>query len=200
MHTMKIGRKQFRRQNENQRRYLDMQYFKNTPRRAMDHQHPRDAGMFPLCRNDADDRMGCMRERQNGCSCAFPRNDEPARICKDPAQSERMNPCDCADNKRSERTNGHACMDKDRVERNSRCGCMGTDRLERMNDCEDMNQSHRCENTPTAEHYECMGLAMAFVPDHEFEDTNEAEEALCRGSLFQKLDMPFYGQRRRNCK
>ena len=34
MHTMKIGRKQFRRQNENQRRYLDMQYFKNTPRPA----------------------------------------------------------------------------------------------------------------------------------------------------------------------
>ncbi|MBP3555781.1 MAG: spore coat associated protein CotJA [Clostridia bacterium] len=74
-----------------------------------------------------------------------------------------------------------------RADRPNGCGCVDDHTL-------------RCDDTPTAEVYGCTGLAMAFVPEQEFCDINEAEEALCRGSLFQKLDMPFYGQRRRNCK
>ncbi len=74
------------------------------------------------------------------------------------------------------------------------CGCKN-DHMEKhpMPSCD-------CIKTPTAESFGCTGLAMVFVPEQEFCELNEPEAALCRGSLFQKLDMPFYGQKRRNCK
>ncbi len=69
------------------------------------------------------------------------------------------------------------------------CGCMNNEVLSCAN-----------VNTPTSEDFDCEGLAIALVPYEEFADLNGPEEALCRGSLFQRLDMPFYGGRRRNCK
>ncbi len=43
-----------------------------------------------------------------------------------------------------------------------------------------------------------FSLAMGYVYPQEFYDLNESEEALCRGTLFKQLDMPFYGPRKRN--
>lgn len=184
-----------------------MQYFRNTSRRMTDCPNPRDAGMIPLCRNDDGCRANDMRERQGGCGCMTnTRNTENERAgsCLDAelqnaedSRFERTGQCGCADNTRSERTGQCGCASNTRSER----GCMNT-RADRQNGCGCGEHDHslRCDNTPTAEAYGCTGLAMAFVPEQEFEDLNEAEEALCRGTLFQKLDMPFYGPRRRNCK
>ena len=38
-------------------------------------------------------------------------------------------------------------------------------------------------------------LAMAYVPYQEFEDLFSDEDALYRGTLFRKLDLPFLGRR-----
>ncbi len=64
------------------------------------------------------------------------------------------------------------------------------------------NQTWSCNDvkTPTSGEFGCTGLAMAFVPDSDFDELNSPEEALCRGSLFRMLDMPFMGQKRRGCK
>lgn len=43
-----------------------------------------------------------------------------------------------------------------------------------------------------------FSLAMGYVYPQNFEDLNESDEALCRGTLFRKLDMPFYGSRKRH--
>ncbi len=81
----------------------------------------------------------------------------------------------------------------------SSCGCKES-RSSNNNTGSSSVSSCGCVKTPTAEDFGCTGLAMAFIPEQEFSDLNEPDEALCRGSLFQKLDMPFYGQKRRNCK
>ena len=183
-----------------------MQYFRNTSRRMTDCPNPRDAGMIPLCRNDDGCRANDMRERQSGCGCMQntrnAENDRAGGCCEAGLQNaesvrlERAGRCTCADNTRSERTGQCGCANNTRSERS----CMNT-RADRPNGCGCVDDHMlRCDDTPTAEVYGCTGLAMAFVPEQEFCDINEAEEALCRGSLFQKLDMPFYGQRRRNCK
>lgn len=41
-----------------------------------------------------------------------------------------------------------------------------------------------------------VSLAMMYVPFQRFENTYEPEKALERGTLFQELDMPFYGGKR----
>ena len=42
-----------------------------------------------------------------------------------------------------------------------------------------------------------FSLAMAYIYPQEFDDLYEADEALCHGTLFRDLDMPFYGTRKR---
>ncbi len=84
----------------------------------------------------------------------------------------------------------------------SKCGCQNP---APKTDCGCMPSASSkpfcgCEKTPTSENFGCTGLGMAFVPEQEFCELNEPEQALCRGSLFQKLDMPFYGTKGRGCK
>lgn len=176
-----------------------MQYFRNMPRRAMDYQNPRNSDMFPLCRNDRDERTDGVHERQNGCGCAGnTRNTE----------TERSGSCGCAnknrsaENNRSEHSGSCGYTSDERStenERSCRLGCLGNNRI-RENENLERQGTCGCETETRSEDYGCTGLAMAFVPEQEFSELNDAEEALCRGTLFRKLDMPFYGQRRRNCK
>ena len=42
-------------------------------------------------------------------------------------------------------------------------------------------------------------LAMAYVPWQTWGETYAAETALCKGTLFPELDLPFTGCQRRNC-
>ena len=51
------------------------------------------------------------------------------------------------------------------------------------------------ESAPT--HIVAPALAMVYSPAQEFDDLYEADEALCHGTLFRELDMPFYGARKR---
>ena len=37
------------------------------------------------------------------------------------------------------------------------------------------------------------GIAMAYVPWQRWGETYDAEKALCRGTLFPALDLPFTG-------
>ena len=42
-----------------------------------------------------------------------------------------------------------------------------------------------------------FSLAMAYIYPQEFDDLNEPDTALCQGTLFRALDMPFYGCKKR---
>ncbi len=59
------------------------------------------------------------------------------------------------------------------------------------------------EDGDVCEHYHSewcdrrFGLAMAYVYPQEFDDLYEPDEALCHGTLFRELDMPFYGSKKR---
>ena len=39
----------------------------------------------------------------------------------------------------------------------------------------------------------CPSLAMVYAPVQAFEDLYQPEEALCKGTLFKQLDLPFHG-------
>lgn len=41
-----------------------------------------------------------------------------------------------------------------------------------------------------------ISLAMMYVPYQRFEKLYDEEKALSRGTLFEELDMPFYGGKR----
>ena len=152
-----------------------MQYFRNMPRRPMD-PGVRGSDMFPLCRSDCMPKPDLSRERQNGCGeCEKTKINEP---------EHHKSPCVCG-------------CERDSRSVENECGACRESRENNNAGCPSMC---RCENTARAEDYGCTGLSIAFVPEQEFDELNDAEEALCRGTLFRKLDMPFYGQKRRSCK
>ena len=156
-----------------------MQYFRNMPRRPMDCQGPRGSDMFPLCRSDCMSKPDLSRERPSGCGGC-----EKARAVKQEV-TERSNLCGCENNSPVTGNEHRPHQECHECHENRSCGCQG---------------SCHCDNAAHAEDYGCTGLSMAFVPEQEFDELNTAEEALCRGSLFRNLDMPFYGQKRRGCK
>lgn len=45
-----------------------------------------------------------------------------------------------------------------------------------------------------------VSLAMMYVPYQRFERLYDEEKALERGTLFEELDLPFYGGKRGNAK
>ncbi len=45
-----------------------------------------------------------------------------------------------------------------------------------------------------------MPLAMAYVPWQKFEETYDPSTALCQGTIFPELDMPFTGWKGGNCR
>ena len=45
-----------------------------------------------------------------------------------------------------------------------------------------------------------VSLAMMYVPYQRFEKLYDEEKALSRGTLFEELDLPFYGGKRGNAK
>ena len=153
-----------------------MQYFRNMPRRPMDCQSPRGSDMFPLCRTDCMSKPDLSRE-QNSCYGGC----EKTKAVKQEIP-ERSPSCGCENNNP---VSGNEQGMHQEYRENRGCGCQGA--------C-------HCDSAVRAEDYGCTGLSMAFVPEQDFDELNTAEEALCRGSLFRNLDMPFYGQKRRGCK
>ena len=45
-----------------------------------------------------------------------------------------------------------------------------------------------------------VSLAMAYVPYQRFEKLYDEDKALSRGTLFEELDLPFYGGKRGNMR
>lgn len=45
-----------------------------------------------------------------------------------------------------------------------------------------------------------VSLAMMYIPYQRFERLYDEEKALSRGTLFEELDLPFYGGKRGNSK
>lgn len=43
-------------------------------------------------------------------------------------------------------------------------------------------------------------IGMAYVPWQQWNEVFDAETALCRGTLFPELELPFTGCERRNCR
>lgn len=41
--------------------------------------------------------------------------------------------------------------------------------------------------------YEDMALAMAYVPWQKWQNIYDAEKGFCNGTIFQELNLPFYG-------
>ncbi len=161
-----------------------------------DHMHDRDRGCAD--KDHMHDRdCGCvdknrMHDRDRGCADKDHMHDRNCGCADKDHMHERD--CGCVDkNRMHDRDRG--CTDKDHMHDRD-CGCVDKNRMHDRG----CRGEHSCENSPTSEQYGCTGLAMAFVPKQEFTELNDAEDALCRGTLFRKLDMPFYGSGRRNCK
>ncbi len=49
------------------------------------------------------------------------------------------------------------------------------------------------ERTPRRDGIESMPLAMAYVPWQKWQNIYEAEKGFCNGTIFQDLNLPFYG-------
>ena len=166
----------------------------------------RDNGRSDACReerrNDADCGCGEMRDSEHSHGCRGEHRDESG--CGAMHDNERPTGC------REERGNGNACGCGSSRESERGCGGPRTDG--RSCGCQSpRNEENTCPyrrteqgtccrgsfDIPCENCGACTGLAMAFVPDQEFCDLNDADSALCAGSLFRQLDMPFYGQRRR---
>jgi len=56
-----------------------------------------------------------------------------------------------------------------------------------------------CRDTDRSPKLEGFPLAMVYSPFQEWEHIYEAEEALKRGTIFKKLDLPFYGPTCTSC-
>jgi len=55
----------------------------------------------------------------------------------------------------------------------------------------DENDSFSCDFSAA----DRFPLAMAYVPMQKFKNLYDTEKALCRGTLFEDLDLPFKGER-----
>ncbi len=55
-----------------------------------------------------------------------------------------------------------------------------------MNNTTNHNHDHHANPDP-------MVLAMAYVPTQQWQDLYEPEEALCNGTIFRQLKLPFEG-------
>ncbi len=197
-----------------------MQYFRNTSRRAMDYPNPSGSGCFPLCRSDKARREADMRDMKNvygskssctdignltgnlcgnsvASSCGYQSSDaDQNHTCGNaglgssceykPPCADKETPCGCGN------MTGNQCGNNVGTSCGHKPPC-----ADKENPCGYKDEPMcTCRNTPTAESFGCTGLAMAFVPEQEFIDMNDVEDALCRGTLFRQLDMPFYGKRR----
>ena len=84
----------------------------------------------------------------------------------------------------------------------SNCGCNNADidfrseRQEQAHSCR-CNEEHTCEQPERdffkLPHLSGYPLAMVYSPFQEFEDIYDCDVALTRGTIFKKLDFPFYG-------
>lgn len=185
-----------------------MQYFRNMSRRGSD--------TFPLCREDRPaDREG-LRSVTPDCGCdraGAPYGD----MSKRRRETDDVGTCGCGTDSRDERETRSGCspcQDRGVRTRGACTPCTGNEPRERFEreacgascplprsgcECDTSDERARCGVGRLAEEDDdtCTGLAMAFVPDHGFHDLYECDQALCEGSLFKKLRMPFCGQRRK---
>lgn len=63
------------------------------------------------------------------------------------------------------------------------------------NDNTGSNYDCGCEDRETCEVNSCLNgkhLAMAYFPDQSFDEMFDVDEALSHGTLFKKLELPFY--------
>ncbi len=67
--------------------------------------------------------------------------------------------------------------------------------LPQMPCCHNSDRDSLCDKRSD---YGCSfpSLAMVYPTEQHFDDLYDLEEALCRGTLFRKLDMPFEGSKR----
>lgn len=68
---------------------------------------------------------------------------------------------------------------------------------EKKNCCNNMSNGCSCKRMTQkceCDMQERSPLAMAYIPDQEFRDIYPLSEALCKGTLFAELYMPFHGR------
>ena len=91
----------------------------------------------------------------------------------------RRNDCGCNDNCDRDNCNSE---DENAASRDCMCRCEHSNSMsDRCSECEMPSF-----NTNTA-------LAIVYSPDHSFNDMYDAEEGLCEGTLFRRLNKPFEG-------
>ncbi len=135
------------------------------------------------CRPNRPEQM----ERPS-CGCRPTRPEQPERPscgCRPnrPEQPERSS-CGCRPN-RPEQTERPSCGCRAERSEQTPCGCGDNE-----NTCIDLHSlSIRTQGLP---------LVMAYVPDQEWQDLYEAEEALSAGTLFKELNFPLYKACRNN--
>lgn len=137
----------------------------------------------------------CMGERRNGRSS-----------CQNGMQNRSAgrrsgNSCGCSE-RRTERENRSGCGEtrerqngcSEMNERQNRSGCGCGEARERQNGCGESRERRECgcESCSRGGSLEGYPLAMVYSPDHDWEDMFEEEEALEHGTLFRRLELPFY--------
>ena len=77
--------------------------------------------------------------------------------------------------------------------RSGRCGCGVQEAAYDVGSASELSESgERCGKCAAYDRLTGLPLAMAYLPDQEWEDLYGEEEALERGTMFKKLDLPFY--------
>ncbi len=132
------------------------------------------------CRRE---RTACRGSNQNTNPTPYSpvREDRQDGRCEDRCESRRETRCESAlDNRRENR-----CENALDNRREDRCEGRIDARSERdENSCQLGCAVKNCLSN--------FSLAMAYVPDQEWHELYEEEEALERGTIFRELDLPFY--------
>ncbi len=87
----------------------------------------------------------------------------------------------------------NSCRDK-----RDNCGCGDT----RERQCNPMERQETPGSGESCSAHGCLtgyALAMAYMPDHDFDGLFDEEEALSHGTLFRPLEFPFYPGCGGNC-
>lgn len=96
---------------------------------------------------------------------------------------------------RNQRSNSCGCRNRNSNERPTPYRMARQEQIEQDHDKDSDNDGCCCEDNEMCEVSTCLSgkhLAMAYHPDHEFDNMFEVDDALSHGTLFKGLEFPFY--------
>ena len=136
------------------------------------------------------------RSESGSCGCGRRESEREGR------ESRENGRCGCSargavENERRESGScgcGRRDSEQERREsrRSGRCGCGAQEVYDVGSASELPENGERCGRCAAYDRLTGLPLAMAYLPNQEWEELYGEEEALERGTMFKKLDLPFY--------